>query len=128
MQGDVGRTNGRLGADLLSGHEPLLDHLLAVYELFHRERCPSWWLTAGERASVVDGETVIRGAVGETVSFLPLGAVECRMRSCGLRWPLNEVRWVRGDVGICNELATEEARVSMISGRLLMIRPYEVSR
>jgi thiamine pyrophosphokinase len=119
------------GADevvLVGGGGGRLDHLLAIYELFQRESCPSWWFTANESVCVVADHVVLRGSPGETVSFLPVGAVECRMKSQGLRWPLDDVRWLRGDVGICNEFVDEEVRVSMLSGRLLVIRTHEVPR
>jgi thiamine pyrophosphokinase len=118
------------GADevvLIGGGGGRMDHLFGIYEMFQRERCPKWWFTRSERACVVADEVVVRGAPGETLSFLPVGAVECRMRSYGLRWPLDELRWVRGDIGICNEFIDTEAGVTMISGRLLLIRSIEVA-
>jgi thiamine pyrophosphokinase len=62
------------------------------------------------------------GRPGELISFLPVGCVPCRMTSSGLRWPLDDLEWGRGDLGISNEFVDREVRVSMRSGRLLVIR------
>ena len=107
---------------LVGGGRGRLDHLLAIYEMFQRERCPRVWITDSEEVRLVDDEITVHGDPGETLSFLPVGAVECRMRSRGLKWPLDTVRWRRGDVGISNEFADREVRVTMVTGRLLLIR------
>ncbi|MFP3958722.1 MAG: hypothetical protein ACLFUX_01000, partial [Spirochaetaceae bacterium] len=68
------------------------------------------------------------GLRGRTVSFFPVGNEECRMRSEGLRWPLDGLVWRHGDVGISNEVVSDTLRVHMISGRLIMVRALAEER
>jgi thiamine pyrophosphokinase len=119
------RISAERGADeivLIGGGGGRLDHLFGIYELFQRDLHPSWWITDTMVLRSVDDEIVVHGSPGETVSFIPVGPVVCRMSSQGLRWPLDGLTWSRGDIGISNEFASQEVRVKMMSGRLLMVR------
>jgi thiamine pyrophosphokinase len=114
------------GADevvLIGGGGGRLDHLLAIVSLFERPRHPSVWVSDGSEVRAVDDELLARGVPGERISFFPLGSGPCTMESHGLRWPLDSMRWERGDVGVSNEFADSEVCVKMKQGRLLMIRP-----
>ena len=118
----IAREEGCDEVVLIGGGGGRLDHLLAIVALFERPDPPVAWISANAVVSAVDHETVQHGRVGELISFLPLGCAPCRMTSSGLRWPLDDLEWVRGDVGISNEFVDREVRVSMRSGRLLVIR------
>lgn len=114
------------GADevvLIGGGGGRLDHLLAIVTLFEREPRPSVWITANEVVRPIDDSIVERGSPGTLVSFFPLGCEQCRMESSGLKWPLDELAWSRGDAGVSNEFTGHEVRVTMIEGRLLMTLP-----
>lgn len=110
---------------LAGGGGGRMDHLLALVALFDRERYPGVWITASEIVQPVDDELVVSGTPGDLVSFFALGPGVCRMRSRGLRWPLDSLRWTRGDAGVSNEFVEREVRVEMLSGRLLMVRSGE---
>jgi thiamine pyrophosphokinase len=43
------------------------------------------------------------------------------MRSQGLKWPLDDLVWGRGDVGVSNEIIAENMRVNVSSGALLAV-------
>lgn len=107
---------------ILGGGGGRLDHLLGIVALFERDRYPYRWITDREEVVLVDGELSFEATVGQTVSFLPIGPEPATMESTGLRWNLDGLTWYRGDVGISNECTGERCRVTMRSGRLLMVR------
>ncbi len=43
------------------------------------------------------------------------------MESKGLRWPLDGLRWTRGDIGVSNEMTGNDFFVTMKTGRLIMV-------
>lgn len=43
------------------------------------------------------------------------------MESKGLRWPLDGLRWTRGDIGVSNEMTGNDFSVTMKTGRLIMV-------
>lgn len=99
-----------------------LDHLIAMLCLFDRPEPPIAWLTDGAEIRCIDERVVFDGTPGETLSFFPVGPEPCRMRSTGLRWPLDGLTWRKGDVGLSNVLTEESAIVEMESGRLISVR------
>ncbi|MGM0673129.1 MAG: thiamine diphosphokinase [Spirochaetota bacterium] len=110
---------------LVGGGGGRMDHLIGILSLFHRDPHPNVWLTSGNEITAVDS-MVQRGDLrGSTVSFFPVGNEPCRMRSHGLKWPLDGLVWTHGDVGISNEVVSDELRVEMIAGRLIMVRESE---
>lgn len=113
---------------LLGGGGGRLDHLLAILALFERRPRPSSWYTHRDEVEVVEQEFVRYGLVGERISFFPVGTTTCRMSSSGLKWPLDELVWERGDVGISNEVVSDPVRVAMTSGTLIMVRELRPGR
>lgn len=113
---------------LAGGGGGRLDHLIGILSLFHRERHPTLWITAENEVTAVDDVLERSDLSGYTVSFFPVGPSQCRMRSEGLKWPLDGLVWVPGDVGISNEVVGDVLKVRMISGRLIMVRSVEVDR
>ncbi|SIQ97364.1 thiamine pyrophosphokinase [Alkalispirochaeta americana] len=107
---------------ILGGGGGRLDHLLGLRALFDRVPYPQRWITAGEEISVVEGAIRFSSRPGEVISFFPLGAGVCRMRSRGLRWELDGLEWRQGDAGVSNECTGEECALTMVTGRLLMVR------
>ena len=119
----VARDEGATAVHLIGGGGGRVDHLLAIAALFERDASPDLWVTDTSSIRAFDSELVEHGAVGETISFFPLGCVPCRMSSTGLKWPLDSLTWERGDFGLSNEFSDHEARIRVRSGRLLVIRP-----
>jgi thiamine pyrophosphokinase len=113
---------GASRVSLIGGGGGRMDHLLAIVAVFERDRFPHVWVTSGEIVKATDDELVEHGTVGEGMSLFPLGCEPCRMRSTGLRWPLDSLVWHRGDIGISNEFAEAEVCITVDSGRLLMVR------
>lgn len=113
---------------LAGGGGGRLDHLIGIIALFDRDRHPTYWLTARDEVSAIDSRLERPGLRGETVSFFPVGPEPCRMRSEGLKWPLDGLEWRHGNVGISNEVTGDPLRVTMESGRLIMVRSLEHRR
>ena len=73
------------------------------------------------------GETVtLRGAVGDTVTLVPVGGDASGVRTTGLRYPLNgqTLRFGKA-LGLSNVIATLPARVSIERGVILVIEIKE---
>jgi len=106
---------------LIGGGGGRLDHLIGIIILFHRDIRPDEWYTDKEVIISIDKKTILREMKGETVSFFPVGEEECRMKSEGLKWPLDNLKWKRGDAGISNLITSERMIVEPVSGRLICI-------
>ncbi|MFO8043987.1 MAG: thiamine diphosphokinase [Alkalispirochaeta sp.] len=113
---------------IVGGGGGRLDHLMAILALFERSRYPRQWFTDQEEITVIDDTVEFPGESGETVSLFPTGPDAVTMRSSGLRWPLDQFTWRHGDVGVSNKCTGGPCRVTVQSGRLLMVRalPWEV--
>jgi len=107
---------------ILGGGGGRLDHLLGIVSLFDRENYPNEWYTTNEMVFSIDGPSEFQGWKGDTVSFFPTGGDTCRMRSAGLKWPLDDLVWERGDNGISNVVVEEVMKVEALKGRLICIR------
>ncbi len=107
---------------LVGGGGGRLDHLLGIVALFDRDTHPRRWYTRDEHVECIDRELVLTGAEGETVSLFPAGRDRCRMKSEGLKWPLDSLSWIKGDAGISNVVVSQKCRILVIQGRLIMVR------
>ncbi|MDC7240130.1 MAG: thiamine diphosphokinase [Spirochaetales bacterium] len=116
---------GCIEITLIGGGGGRLDHLIAVLALFDRPSPPELWYTAREEISYIKSMYGGKGQAGETVSLFPAGTDECRMKSRGLKWPLDALVWKKGDLGISNCLSETEFSVEMLSGSLILIRGLE---
>ena len=120
------REAGCRESTIVGGGGGRLDHLFAILALFDRSDPPSRWLPQGYSVVLVDGEIEIHERAGSTVSFFPVGAEECTMRTRGLKWPLDGLVWRKGDAGVSNIVVGEEAGIEMASGRLIMVSDLHV--
>lgn len=106
---------------LIGGGGGRMDHFLALVLLFDREFSPDIWYTHNARFQKISGKCAISGLKGDLVSFFPTGKNVCRMTSNGLKWPLDNLEWTRGDMGISNIAISDPFYIDMIEGSLLMI-------
>ena len=97
------------------------DHLLAIYSLFERERPPDRWFTANEEIRcLMEGRALaISLQAGSRVSVLPLGAGPWEAESSGLKWPLNDLAWEKGGLGLSNAALEGPFEIRSIRGRFL---------
>ncbi len=103
-----------------------LDHLLAVYSLFDRENAPDVWITDNSIVILIKKNYTMKGVHKKVLSFFPVGNKECRARSVGLKWPLDNLKWNKGDFGISNLAITDTVNIEVEQGRIVCIQ--EISR
>ena len=126
------KTDTELGLELLRsrGCAPLilwgggggrLDHLLALRTLYEGLHPPEEWYTAYERIVLIKDRISLEGFKGRRISLFPVGKEECRMRSTGLKWPLDSLIWDRNSFGISNVATGNPVSIEMIRGRLILI-------
>ena len=108
---------------MIGGGGGRLDHHLGIVALFDREIRPDEWYTQNEGVISIDRSKSFRNLKGKTVSLFPAGTELCRMQSHGLKWPLDNLEWERGSVGISNVVKSDEVTIVPKSGRLLFIYP-----
>lgn len=107
---------------IVGGGGGRMDHLLGIVALFERADPPKRWLTVGDEVVRIDEEEIFENMAGVVCSFFPVGDVIATMRSTGLKWPLDGLLWKHGDVGISNCGLDDRVTVTMLSGRLIMVR------
>jgi thiamine pyrophosphokinase len=115
------RERGAGTIHIVGGGGGRLDHLYALLSLFQRPDPPDHWYTHREHIQCIAGSARISLPLNKRVSFFPIGKDECRMRSSGLKWPLDSLRWSPGDFGISNRTTAEVIEVDMIEGKLIMM-------
>lgn len=106
---------------IIGGGAGRMDHFLGIVFLFDRVLSPDIWYTHSTKFQKITGNTKVYSMKGRTVSFFPVGSDECQMKSKGLKWPLNNLVWNRGDMGISNIAVDDPFSIEMIKGRLIMV-------
>ncbi len=107
---------------IIGGGGGRLDHLLGIVGLFERPVRPKRWLTASEEVVHIEGSESFSGMKEVVCSFFPVGSEPARMTSTGLKWPLDGLEWRHGDSGVSNVGVSDRVTVTMIQGRLIMVR------
>ncbi|PDW03846.1 thiamine diphosphokinase [Candidatus Viridilinea mediisalina] len=82
-------------------------------------------LSETQEAYLVRGETPIAGALGATISLLPMGGAARGINSRGLRYPLHnaELRFERSR-GVSNQISAPPAQISVAEGLLLVVHHF----
>lgn len=106
---------------LVGGGGGRLDHLLAIFQIFSRPLRPERWYTEHDELILIEKSITYHLDPGSTVSFFPAD-LPCRAKTSGLQWPLDKLRWGRGDCGVSNRVLGGELSITMIEGALLMVR------
>jgi thiamine pyrophosphokinase len=55
------------------------------------------------------------------IAFFDRSKGICRMKSKGLKWPLDDLIWSRGDMGLSNITTNNSFSIDMIEGKLIMV-------
>ncbi|HOV94820.1 MAG TPA: thiamine diphosphokinase [Spirochaetales bacterium] len=102
-----------------------IDHFIAMYTMFLRSDHPDAWHTRRESAFYLGAHSLARMKLPlhSIVSVFPLGDESNGMSSSGLQWPLQGLRWQKGDFGISNRGVGTEALVHAGSCALLVVVP-----
>jgi thiamine pyrophosphokinase len=115
------REKGCARSILVGGGGGRLDHLLAVYSLFHRSSPPSVWVTDKYEVVYIKEKYRLTARPGEEVSFFPVGEGSVRMKSRGLKWPLDSLEWRTGDAGVSNIVTEAPAEIEVLSGAVILL-------
>lgn len=107
---------------IIGGGGGRTDHLLGIYSMFYREEHPDVWVMENEVIISVDDKISFNTVKGEIISLFPVSEEAARMKSTGLKWPLDSLVWKPGDSGISNRATGSKISVEMITGRLVMMK------
>lgn len=105
---------------IIGGGGGRLDHLLGIVSLFFRPRRPSEWYTHRDYIVLIDKDFIGHGWQGRCVSFFPLTA-KCRVKTSGLKWPLNRLKWRPGVASLSNQVSDSVFSIKVKTGRLLLL-------
>ena len=117
---------------IIGGGGGRLDHILALYSLFAREKYPERWITKNEDIYCLDaldkfgGELNMNVPKDSLVSVFPLGSSPWNIESFCLKWPLNGLDWNIGSIGISNRTAEDQFKIKVTRGRFMLIIPLIV--
>ena len=122
---DVALKRGATEITFLGALGGRLDHAIANVMLLvraHRQGAKARILSEDAEIWRVDGETVLRGMKGETISLLPLGEAE-GVSIEGCFYPISDYTLTSDyPIGVSNVVTADEARVSVRKGDLILFR------
>ena len=104
-----------------------VDHLFGIRSMCERKIFPARWIidTADIFCAEAGAGPLFTRRLEENalVSVLPLGEGPWKALSQGLRWPLDEVSWDRGFIGVSNVAPGGEFTLNITRGRFMIIVP-----
>ena len=115
------RDRGYHEISLFGGGGGRIDHIFALKILFEQENPPREWFTAQEGIILADRRIGLGDKINRRVSLFPVGPGLCRIKSRGLRWPLDELVWDRKGFGISNEVISKDSFVEPATGKAILI-------
>ncbi|MFP4363420.1 MAG: thiamine diphosphokinase [Spirochaetia bacterium] len=115
------REKGFTDIAIIGGGGGRLDHLLALYSMFHRDSAPSQWHTQTGSAYLIANTFNISVKRGSIVSVFPIGTTTLKAQSNGLKWPLDELEFKIGDFGVSNQALDNKLGITIIQGKALVI-------
>jgi len=118
---DLMRNAGLRDITIIGGGGGRLDHEYALFMIFERDFHPTRWFSRRSGIRSIDTSLTMEAPAGTIVSFFPVGQGPWSMISTGLVWPLDSLRWKRGDFGISNRFAETRVSVTMRKGRIIAI-------
>ncbi len=136
---DKDRTDLELAIDAALENEPerlvvvglaggRFDHALAnigVLAAAGREGTEVDGLIGSARLAVIRGTRTLSGALGETLSLLPLLGTAAGITTKGLEFPLNDEPLRAGSArGMSNRFVATEATIEVRSGSLVAVQPF----
>ena len=100
-----------------------IDHLLAIYYLFGKDRQLLYWYTKREKIfSLLDGSSINISIKKESlVSVFPLNGESFKAESKGLKWELNSHFWERQSIGLSNIALTCEVFIHSVRGNFFIV-------
>ena len=110
---------------IVGGGGGRFDHLLAIFRMFARDDAPDLWITKNDIVILIKKTYTISRVKGKTFSFFPISDEKCKMSSEGLKWPLDNLIWGKGDFGISNIAISDRVTVNVSKGKLVCVRPIQ---
>jgi thiamine pyrophosphokinase len=105
-----------------------LDHQLANYTVLSSDRFHTALvegLVGSARLTVVRGAVQLAGALGETISLIPIRGLAEGVTTDGLEYQLNDEPLYAGSArGVSNRFVAERATVSVTRGVVLAVQPF----
>lgn len=105
-----------------------LDHALANVTVLASDdfsAAPVDGLIGSARVSVIRGERVLSGVLGETVSLIPIHGTAAGVTTEGLQYPLVDEPLTAGSArGVSNRFVATSATVTVGAGVLLAVQPF----
>jgi len=122
---DAAHRYGAKDIILAGGGAGRLDHLLAVRALFERNDPIKEWHTAHESVFLVARGLRLQASmsINSIVSVFPVSGGASGMLSKGLKWPLDGLKWKRGEFGLSNKTISEEMEIYSGENSILVILP-----
>lgn len=108
---------------IVGGGGGRIDHLFALYTLFEREKAPDSWFIPGYELRLIKTGTNPHLRNGCQISFFPLGTGPWKIKSKGLKWPLDDLPWKRGFCSVSNVVIDDIQELNPIQGRFLLVIP-----
>ena len=100
--------------------QTLANLLLPVYKKLHGLHVSFW--DDGQWLYLVEGEKVIQGRVGQTLSLIPIGGDVVGVTTHGLQWPLtDETLYFGATRGVSNEILDANVVIHVRQGVLLCV-------
>ena len=125
---DAARALGATEVTVLGVGGGRLDHLLANLLLVTHAAYAELTIDAcvdDTRISVVRTARQLTGAVGSTVTLLPIGGPARGVSTTGLRWTLTDAELTPAStLGVSNEIVESPANILVREGVLLAIQPH----
>ena len=102
-----------------------VDHLFALFSLFEKKLPPDRWFPGFIEIRCLGEGKFLRATVppGSTVSVFPLVAGPWAADSSGLKWPLNDLAWEKGGLGLSNTVLDGSFKIHTVRGRFLVTMP-----
>ncbi len=111
---------------IIGGGGGRLDHTIALLALFDRPFTPKMWVSDAAFVHIIDDTLRMTKCEGRRISFFPVGEDTVTMRSDGLEWELNGLRWNHGSIGISNRIQKDPMTVEVLTGKIIMVGELEV--
>jgi thiamine pyrophosphokinase len=119
------RARGYGRVTMAGGGGGRLDHLFALRALFELPWGPDAWYAPGELVIRIREPLELDLIAGGLISAFPTARGASGMKSEGLRWLLDGLRWGPGEFGISNRAIGGRAIIAPGDGELLVVVPYE---
>ncbi len=98
------------------------DHFLANYSLYWESHAPAYWHCGDSELVAVSGGFAMETTKDEEFSIFPVGKGPWVIRSRGLLWPLEPVKWNTGRISLSNRCTGNSMTLEAVSGKFVLVK------